>query len=1658
LAISIGEIEATLRLRDELTSQLKFAQQQLAETGAHLQKIGRQVREAGSTLTLGLTVPLVAAGTAALKFSADFQTAMTKVGTLTNIGVGGIAEMRKEIIKLSPAVGVGPKALADGLLVVASTGLKGAEALSVLEQSAKGTAVGLGETKDIARAVTAAILAYGSENLNAAEATNKLFVAVREGGAEANEFAGTLGRVVGIASQVGVSFDEVLASMATFTRLGVKADEAATALRGVMGTLLKPSKGAAEALASVGMSVDELRKNVREKGLTAALTDLVEKTKDNDEAMAAIIPNVRALSGVMGTAGSQATSYAATLEAVKNGTTEMDEAFKVTSKTLGFQWNVVVAKAEGILLKFGDAIAPAFASLLKLGEPILAFISGLADSFGALPEPVKMAAVAVGLLLAALGPGVYIFGSWIQMAGFAVTGFSALQKALLGATTAATTNVVAIEANAAATVANTAATVIDVAATMRARDAKIAYTVALWNTIAAMKFAQSTQLALGTGQLALAGSTAAAAGSMKMIGGTVIHVGEVIEGVAVSASQSAPAMGLFGRAVAALTGPIGWFIGAAALALSASGSWSAVGRILVAVARIIGDQFVREVDHFVAVVKMWADVSTRYGGPIIKFLDDIFGISSAGEGIKKGLTAAAEGLERFQGATRKAASSEELLDRAKKAMADIKKAQLALSAGGIDADKTMEQGITLDALAASASSLTARLDEARAAVAHLTPEQRANIAAGREMGLSVEDITKALNHQWPELRLTEQSVQLYKEQLEQTAKEADKFADAMKRVAAAAVPLTERQKKLAIGFENLGLSAEEMSKAVGAAPQAIEKYFKSLDNLAELQQWVTEKQREMLKAMSDRALAQGNADIIKALKDLTAARNASVDALLTGTDAEVRAIERRRDADIEAIRAETHEMQWNKDERVRLRKEQADREVALAKGMYGQIEALANLHGIKTKMQLMDEWATQKMVLDFMLQNEKLFTEQIIEEQRKRVKATKDAAKGAMSAWRQAFAEGAKAVRDVASAWSELAQVTEAGSPERAFAEVAGKVSIIAGDVQGLLEADSIIKQIVASIKLAVDAAKMLWDALSVSNGEDIARRIGKGWGIKIGEELGDAIWETAKKTFHGDKFAAELAHMQDIISEGAKGAGVSKEVFIKANFDQLVGQLRNVFALVEMGTLNVAQAGKIIDENFDDILKAGTSAYGLVNQKIIETIQLTQRLGIESKAVTKFLQEQSSMASSGLNLIATGTIGNFNRANEQVRDAGDALVEAREKVDRLQASIADLKKKGITTEKQRAQMALWIRQLADAQTEVSMLEQQIKAAESTLKAAGVTGQKEFDRLGRLAVVAFAAGIGSGKSFLDMMNEIGPALDEASKAQQTFGFEATGAFKDLVELRRFIKDNKELVGTLDGVNKMMVGLKNSSMLTQDTFTDLTTIARDTFDKMVKGGLSSKQALILMQPTLQTVWELQQDFGFAVDEATQKLIDQGIEAGVVGEQHRSAADKMVIALDRVVGVLELIAVALGVTLPDAAKQGAEKAQKELDGIEVPDLHGKIIYDFPTGNNVPIEFPTSFPTIEASTGGMVLPSGALQHFQFGGIAGPDVIPSLLAPGETVRTPQQELQVQREIKGARQPIVVQLYLDRMMLAEVVVDGVEKNGKVLKRLSRVLKQIEVK
>lgn len=407
------------------TGDLKGLENAVNRAGKKITKTGQTMTRVGGQMTTGLTLPMLAIGGAASKMAVDFDREMTKIETLVGVAREQVDGWRGDLRGMAEEVGRGPRELARAMFVVTSAGKRGGAALEIVESAAKASAVGLGETATIARSVTAAMTAYGEENLNAEQATNILIGTVREGNLEASDLAGSLGRVIGIASQLGVTFGDVGGFIATFTRLGVNAEESVTSLRGVMNAVLKPTRDSEKALDAIGTSAAKLRQEIREKGLATAMLDLVQNFEGNEAALAEIVPNVRALAGIMGVTGKQADEFRRISASLNGELNLLAEGFERTSETPAFKFAQLKARAEELGVTIGNQLLPGLISVAEAMTPVISMVGKLAEGFGALPGWIQGTVLAIGGIVAVAGPLLVILGGIVTGLGAVVSALGA---------------------------------------------------------------------------------------------------------------------------------------------------------------------------------------------------------------------------------------------------------------------------------------------------------------------------------------------------------------------------------------------------------------------------------------------------------------------------------------------------------------------------------------------------------------------------------------------------------------------------------------------------------------------------------------------------------------------------------------------------------------------------------------------------------------------------------------------------------------------------------------------------------------------------------------------------------------------------------------------------------------------------------------------------------------------------------------------------------------------------------------------------------------------------------------------------------------------------------------------------------------------------------
>lgn len=405
---SIAEINVRIGARiDKMVTGLRQAEREL-------KKSSRKLSQMGESLTKNFTVPISAIGGVSIKMASDLEKSFSKIENLVGVTGETLNNFKSQVSALSNEVGKSQTELTEALFTITSAGLKGSDAMDLLTAASKASVIGMGETKDIAKAATAIIQAYGVENITASEAVNLLTKTVREGNLEASELAPSIGKVIPLASQMGISFKEVGANIATFTRLGISASESVSALKALLGNLIKPSKAAKEVLAKYNLTIENVRDSISKNGLSATLQNLITTFDGNVESASALFGSVEGLTNILGTAGAQGKEYTKILQSMEDGINIVDEGFKKASETADQKFTKSLIRLQNASIQIGSILLPIFASVAES-------IGNLVSKFSNLGEGTQKVIIGFAGLLAATGPVIKAYST-----------FKKIQAAIIG--------------------------------------------------------------------------------------------------------------------------------------------------------------------------------------------------------------------------------------------------------------------------------------------------------------------------------------------------------------------------------------------------------------------------------------------------------------------------------------------------------------------------------------------------------------------------------------------------------------------------------------------------------------------------------------------------------------------------------------------------------------------------------------------------------------------------------------------------------------------------------------------------------------------------------------------------------------------------------------------------------------------------------------------------------------------------------------------------------------------------------------------------------------------------------------------------------------------------------------------------------------------------
>lgn len=427
------------------------------------------------------------------------------------------------------------------------------------------------------------------------------------------------------------------------------------------------------------------------------------------------------------------------------------------------------------------------------------------------------------------------------------------------------------------------------------------------------------------------------------------------------------------------------------------------------------------------------------------------------------------------------------------------------------------------------------------------------------------------------------------------------------------------------------------------------------------------------------------------------------------------------------------------------------------------------------------------------------------------------------------------------------------------------------------------------------------------------AQRAAHAYGIQLSDALSKGIVADSKGLFGGNFQAAAIFNLSKMIDESG---GVTQQSTAK-----WARAAQDIFSMVQTGRFTAEQAAKAFDPVFSRLAAHLTETGGLASDQFRRLIALTDEYGVKSQAVTAWVKTGVATAAEGF----TAFLSTAGSAHQGVLDGHAQIAE-------LEKAIA-----AATTDAERHELTK--RQVA--------LAAHVQEQERLLQTVGLASQAAASGMGAALWGMFDTLQQRGLPVTDALAQMAPAVAAFQAELARTGYTGGEAFGSLQRLAALAADDLAgpALGSVQGLGQGLTALWNTGLLNEEMFSGLAGQIGHTFGRLLEAGKPADDVLRLMQPQLQTLWELWKSQGWAIDEATEKMLAQAEASGLVGDRHKSATDRMVDATERMAKSLDRLVDQLASALPAAADAGARGVETALGGIQPPTVHLPIRYDLP-----------------------------------------------------------------------------------------------------------------
>lgn len=389
---------------------------------------GKAMKSTGAKMTAGLTLPLLAAGKAALDVGIEFESSMANVSAISGAAGSDFELLRETAMDFGASTKFSASQAADAMGYMALAGWDTQQMVGglggVLDLAAA-SGMGLAESSGL---VTTTLAAFGLQASDSAKLADLLAYAQSNSGTTAAQLGEAYRNSAAALNAAGQDVETVTSLLGMMANENLVGSEAGTALAAMMRDITSKMDDGAIAIGDTVVAVADAEGNFRD--LTDILADVDAATQGMGDAQraAALSSTFTAdsMRGVNILLNEGVGTAAAFEESLRGAGGAAQEAAAIMGDTTEGRLLEMQSAIDTVAIKLSDALMPAVSVVV---EHVTQAASAFAEWFGSLDEGTQTAIIAGVGLIAVAGPIVTIIGSLVGIVPKVVGAISGFSKA-----------------------------------------------------------------------------------------------------------------------------------------------------------------------------------------------------------------------------------------------------------------------------------------------------------------------------------------------------------------------------------------------------------------------------------------------------------------------------------------------------------------------------------------------------------------------------------------------------------------------------------------------------------------------------------------------------------------------------------------------------------------------------------------------------------------------------------------------------------------------------------------------------------------------------------------------------------------------------------------------------------------------------------------------------------------------------------------------------------------------------------------------------------------------------------------------------------------------------------------------------------------------------